>query len=174
MQDDTGIYTYTWTIPATLQINKTFDIYLSWKYTATGWSDWQYAGTTTENTFSFSEPATDVQYVQAAVFLSSNPKLTNIYGEQAERTFVSISPAYSTYYDAGGNLGTVTGSGPYFSTISGLSNVPSGINGRRIFATGSRWGSGAVTVQSTDTAADTIRVSSTALLTAGAITDIRL
>jgi hypothetical protein len=151
-EDDSEIYTYSWSSLAEYPVNQTFDVYLSWK-TGSTWSDWAYSGTTTSNNFSFKKESLTAQYVQAAVFLSSYPKLTNIYGNIPEITFVSISPAYSTYYDAAATVQAQSGTspGPYKATISNLANVPSTatISGRRVFVDDNLLGSGAVTVVST-------------------------
>ena len=177
-EDDSQIYTYKWTVPAESKINKTFDVYLSWKNNSGSWGNWQYAGTTTGDSFAFSKPVTNYQYVQAAVFLSSNPKFTNIYKTGAEITFVSISPLYSTYYDASGTVGTLTGTGPYRATITNLANLPSTANckGRRVFDTddtgGGSLGDGPVTVVSTS--GTSMVVTSPNPFTAGAVVDVRL
>lgn len=168
-----GSYTYKWKIPNT-PTRQSFDVYLSWKDSFGVWQNWSYIGTTSSDSISFNKPDDTYQAVQAAVFLSGTNKLTNIFNNQGEVTFISISKEYSTYYSATGTLGTVSGTAPYASTITGLTGVPTGnsITGRRIFATGTRFGTGAVTVASTT--ATSITVHSTAALTAGAITNIKL
>jgi hypothetical protein len=187
-EDDSQIYTYSWTSLAEYPVNQTFDVYLSWK-TGSSWSDWEYSGTTTSNSFSFSKKDLTAKYVQAAVFLSSYPKLTNIYGNIPEITFVSICTPYSTYHDASGTVGSISGTspGPYKATITGLASVPytKSISGRRVFGedgTG-KLGTGNVTVVSTNgTLVDgvdqndgtQIIVTSPNQFTAGTVTDLRL
>lgn len=175
--DDSGIYTYSWGSVADYPVAQKFDVYLSWKST-TAWSGWTFAGTTTANNFSFKKPDSTYQYVQAAVFLSSYPKLTNIYGHLAETTFVSISPALSTYASSTtGTVGSISGAGPYRATITGLTDLPatSVISGRRVFATAGtgNFGSGAVTVVSTSGGTSMI-VTSPNTFGAGTVTDVRL
>jgi len=178
LTDDSGIYTYSWNSIDDYPVTQKFDVYLSWKSTTT-WSSWIFAGTTTANNFSFKKPDSSYQFVQAAVFLSSYPKLTNIYGHLAETTVVSISPTLSTYSSSTtGTIGSITGSGPYRATITGLTNLPASsvISGRRVFATtlgtGS-FGSGAVTVVSTSGGTDMV-VTSPNTFTAGTVTNVRL
>lgn len=181
LEDDTKLYTYGWTVPSDFKGNKLFDVYLSWKYTATGWSDWEYAGTTNETSFSFLKPDSTAQYVQAAVFLSSNPKLTNIFGAEGETTFISISPTFSTYQDVGNStLSTVTtpsSGGKYFGTISSLAEaVPTGIDGRRVFSDTATFDGKKITVKSR-TATTIVVESSTAFGSSTAtttLTNIRL
>lgn len=175
--DDSGIYTYSWGSVAEYPVTQKFDVYLSWKSGST-WLDWTFAGTTTSNNFSFKKPNSTYQYVQAAVFLSSYPKLTNIYGPLAETTFVSIANRISTYYSATGSVTStgVTGAPPYRTTITGLSGLPStkDISGRKVFATdnGGSLGVGSVTADSVS--GTTLTVTSTTALTVGAVTDVRL
>lgn len=148
-QDDTQMYTYSWSLPSKALgiVNQSFDVYLSWKYTSTGWSDWKYSGTTTGNSFSFNKPASTAQYVQAVVFFSSNPKFTNIYGQGAEITFLSMSDVFSTYQDVGNStLSIVTPpgatGGKYTANITSLAEpfpistaepFPIKVIGRKIF-----------------------------------------
>lgn len=97
--DGTGLYTVKWNeVPST--VRQSFDIYLSWRTSATAtpassWTDWEYAGTSNTNSFSFKKPDITYQYVQAAIYLSSYPKLTNIYKQ--EENFVSITPTFTVY-----------------------------------------------------------------------------
>ena len=175
--DDSGIYTYSWSSLEAYPVTQKFDVYLSWKST-TAWSDWTFAGTTVANNFSFKKPDSSYQYVQAAVFLSANPKLTNIYGHLAETTFVSISPTLSTYTSSTtGTIGSKTGSGPYRATITGLTNLPASsvISGRRVFATagGGNFGSGAVTVVSTNAGTEMV-ITSPNDITVGTVTNVRI
>jgi hypothetical protein len=175
-EQDTGVYRYSWdALPEWAGVALKFDVYLSVKnLTNTTWTEFVFVGSTTNNSINFNVPRMTTQSIQAAVFLSSTPKLTSIANETAEVTLVSISPEFYTYYSATGTLGTVTGTAPYVSTITGLTGVPTGksITGRKIFASGSRFGTGSVTVASTTST--TIVVHSTSALTAGAITNIRL
>lgn len=175
-EDDSGVYTYSWSGVEDYPVAKNFDVYLSWKTSAGTWSNWSLAGTTTSTEFSFKKPVATHQYVQAAVFLSSYPKLTNIFGYLGEITFVSISPAFSTYYDASATVGTPSGTGPYRATITGLTSLPSTsvISGRRVFATADvgNFGTGAVTVVSTS--GTSMVVTSPNTLVAGAVVDVRL
>jgi hypothetical protein len=177
LTDDSGIYTYSWSSIDDYPVTQKFDVYLSWKST-TAWSDWIFSGTTTANNFSFKKPLSTYQFVQAAVFLSSYPKLTNIYGTLAETTFVSISPTLSTYSSSTtGTIGSLTGSGPYRATITGLTNLPASgvISGRRVFATSGsgNFGSGAVTVVSTSSEISMV-VTSPNIINTGTVTDVRL
>ena len=183
-EDDSQVYTYSWTSLAEYPVNQSVDVYLSWK-TGSTWSDWEYSGTTTSNNFSFAKKDLTAKYVQAAVFLSSYPKFTNIYGNVPEITFVSICTPYSTYHDASGTIGSITGTspGPYKATITGLASVPYTklISGRRVFgeANGGNLGTGNVTVVSTNATAGlndgtNMVVTSPNQFTAGAVTDLRL
>lgn len=76
----------------------------------------------------------------------------------------------------GGTIGTVTGSGPYTAPITAISSTAGMAVGQRIFATAGSpgtLGSGIVTIASV-TNATSISVSSTATMTAGAITAINI
>jgi hypothetical protein len=76
----------------------------------------------------------------------------------------------------GGTIGTVTGSGPYTAPITAISSTAGMAVGQRIFATAGSpgtLGSGIVTIASV-TNATSITVSSTATMTAGAITAINI
>lgn len=177
LSDDSGIYTYSWNSIDDYPVAQKFDVYLSWKST-TAWSNWIFAGTTTSNNFSFKKPDSSYQFVQAAVFLSSYPKLTNIYGHLAETTVVSISPTLSTYSSSTtGTIGSKTGAGPYRAIITGLTNLPASsvISGRRVFATagGGNFGSGAVTVVSTSLGTEMV-ISSPNDINTGTVTNVRL
>jgi hypothetical protein len=144
-EDNEGILNYTWD---SLErhgdyANQKFDVYLSFRSAADGWSEWSFAGTTTSNTFSFASPLQG-QYVQAAVFLSSFPKLNDIYHN--ETNFISISNQFNVYRDAGpANLGTrtakATGTKATARITSLAENFPSaGWSGRRVYADSSATG----------------------------------
>ncbi len=178
-----GSYTYKWTLPNTPTV-QSFDVYLSWKDSSGSWLDWTYAGTTSGDSITFVKPQQTYQAVQAAVFLSSTPKLTNIFNNDGEITFVSISPEYSTYYAATGLIGTVSGSGPYTASVSTLSTtIPVGkkIEGRRVYADSAvapvspigSFGSGVVTILER-TSSTSVKISSTAVITAGNIVNFRI
>lgn len=136
-EDTEGLLTYTWDSLETYPVNQKFDVYLSFRDSANGWSGWSFAGTTLANTFSFTSPYQG-QYVQAAVFLSSYPKLDNIF--QQETNFVSISSQFNVYRDAGAsNLATRVAAptgGKATAQITGLAETfpTSGYSGRRVYA----------------------------------------
>lgn len=105
-EDTEGILTYSWDPLDKYPVSPKVDVYLSYRDAANGWGGWNYAGTTSSTSFSFISPYQG-QYVQAAVFLSSFPKLDNIYHN--ETNFVSISSAFNVYRDVGAaTIGTVT------------------------------------------------------------------
>jgi hypothetical protein len=172
---DNGILVYSWD-SSELQkypVAQEFDVYLSYRTEANAWGDWVFAGTTSSYTFSFKSPGIG-QYVQAAVFLSSYPKLTNIY--RKETNFVSLSPIFNAYKDSGtSTLGTVSGSGPFVATITGLTqDFPAfGWAGRRVYVSGSNFGEGKVTVRNR-VSASSIVVESNITMTAGTLTQVRL
>jgi hypothetical protein len=177
---DNGFYSYTWaTLPTDLGILYKYDVYVSKKNLAnTSWGNWEYLGTAKDaNQFNFQVEPQTTQAIQVALFLSSSPGINDVHDLDAAVTFVSISPEYSTYYDGGGTLGTVSGTGPYTATITGLANVPatSAIKDRPIFAdagSGSL-GTGKAKVASTS-GGNSIKVTSDAAMTAGTLTNIRL
>ena len=148
-KDSEGVLEYKW---GSLQkyadfLQQKFDVYLSFRTEADAWSGWSFAGTTTENTFSFTAPPGALQYVQAAVFISSYPKLDNIYGQ--ETNFISISPPFNVYRNDDGPVTVVAGSAPatgakYTATISGLTeNFPAnGWAGRKVYADAAASGGG--------------------------------
>jgi hypothetical protein len=85
-----GLVTYEWESLSQYPVAQNFDVYVSWKTAAGPWTDWEYVSTQSTKC-TFKEPTTTYTRVQAALFLSSNPKLTDIY-KQGEVTFVSIAP----------------------------------------------------------------------------------
>ena len=139
-KDTEGVLEYTWD---SLEkhadfLQQKFDVYLSFRTETDGWQDWIFAGTTTGNTFSFVAPTGRMQYVQAALFISSYPKLDNIYGQ--ETNFVSISPYFCIYRDVG-PVTVTAGSAPatggkYTATITLLDeNFPLyGWANRKVYA----------------------------------------
>ena len=140
-KDVQGVLEYKWD---SLQkyanfLQQKFDVYVSFRTETDAWGSWTFAGTTTANTFSFTAPPGPIQYVQAAVFISSYPKLDNIYGQ--ETNFISISPIFNIYRNDAGPVTVVAGSAPatgakYTATISGLTeNFPEfGWAGRKVYA----------------------------------------
>lgn len=148
-KDSEGVLEYKW---GSLQkyddfLQQKFDVYLSFRTETDGWGGWSFAGTTTENTFSFNAPSGPLQYVQAAVFISSYPKLDNIYGQ--ETNFISISPPFNVYRNDDGPVTVVAGTAPatggkYTATISGLTeNFPAnGWNDRKVYADSTVLGGG--------------------------------
>lgn len=176
VEDETNLYSYNWNLPEDFKLNKLFDVYISFK-TEASWSDWEFYGTTSSTSITFKKPNKEMQYIQAAVFLSSNPKLTNIYGDVPAITFLSISPVFTSYYEASGTIANLTGTGPFRATLSGMADLPTEkrITGRELVGvngTGS-FGAGEVTVQSIQSATVLV-ISSSAALTAGTVTDIRI
>jgi hypothetical protein len=139
-EDTEGVLTYSWGSLENLPYppEQKFDVYLSYRDATFGWSDWSFAGTTTSNNFSFTSPSQG-QYVQAAVFLSSYPKLTNIYNQPMN--FVSISSQFNVYRDAGSSTITASATAPaaggkYSATITNLNEAfpTTGYSGRRVYA----------------------------------------
>lgn len=138
-QDTEGILTYSWDSLERYgtYAQQKFDVYLCFRDDASGWGNWNFAGTTTANSFSFTSPLQG-QYVQAAVFLSSFPKLDNIYHN--ETNFVSISSPFNVYRDSGVasvSSWTVPGTGgKYSATLSGLAEKfpANGWQGRKVYA----------------------------------------
>jgi hypothetical protein len=176
-------YTCSWKIPTELQINKTYDIYVSWKDNTAVWSDWQFLGTTTSDSLTFDRLNTSVQYVQMAIFASSFPKYDNIFS-QGETTFLAMTPVESVWQGANGTLGTVSTvavDGLYTGIITITTASPAGdfplgnkYIGRRIFAdSGLGTGNGGVVRVAARTSAISIKVTSTQPLTAGTVTNMR-
>lgn len=183
-EDDSKMYTYSWKSLSSYPIHQEFDVYLSWNYatssSTSAWGNWVYAGTTTSNTFNFRKPDSTAQAVQAAVFLSSYPKLTNIFDNEGEVTFISMSDPFSTFQDVGtSTLGTVTTppTGGWYATISSISvPVPTNSVGRRLFDDGTRFANKVVRISSVNAApnVNTITVKSDSAITSGSLTNLRL
>lgn len=188
-EDTEGLLVYSWDSLENLPYpgEQKFDVYLSYRDIdigtgTTAWGGWSFAGTTTSNNFSFTSPGNS-QYVQAAVFLSSYPKLTNIYNQITN--FVSISSQFNVYRDSGistvGASTTPAAGGKYSASITGLISFPAfGWSGRRVYAdtapTGqdrNAFGTAKVTVKSR-TSANEIVVESNATLPAGSIYNLSL
>lgn len=110
-EDTEGVLEYSWASLANLPYpgQQKYDVYLSYRDATSGWGGWKFAGTTTANVFSFTSPLPG-QYVQAAVFLSSYPKLDNIYNQPMN--FVSISSIFNVYRDEGSATITASGTAP--------------------------------------------------------------
>ncbi len=83
------LVTYEWESLSKYPVAQKFDVYVSWKTAAGAWTDWEYVATESKKSV-FKEPVTTYTRVQAALFLSSYPKLTDIYRD-GEMTFVSIA-----------------------------------------------------------------------------------
>jgi hypothetical protein len=184
-QDDSGIYTVSWKYPTSSLIAQNFDVYLSWKTTADGWKDFQYAGTTSSNNFSFKKDDSTAQSVQAAIFLSSYPKLPDAYGSTAEITFVSMTPVFETYQDVGSStLSTVTtpaagSGGKYYGTITAINETfPVGCVGRRVFESSGAFADKTITVKSRGTNGGSLTVESSSAFGSSSatttLTDLRL
>jgi hypothetical protein len=174
-EEDSGMLEYSWDFSELQKypVAQNFDIYISYRTEADAWGDWVFTGTTSSYSFSFKSPGVG-QYVQAAVFLSAYPKLTNIFKE--ETNFISISPIFNAYRDSGtSTLGTVSGSGPFVATITGLTeDFPAfGWAGRRVYVSGTNFGEGKVTVRNR-ISASSIVVESNITMTAGNLTRVRL
>lgn len=83
------LVTYEWESLSQYPVAQKFDVYVSWKTAAGPWTDWEYTATDSKKAV-FKEPVSAYTRVQAALFLSSYPKLTEIYRD-GEMTFVSIA-----------------------------------------------------------------------------------
>lgn len=179
------VFTYSWTPNSTSATTKNFDIYLSWKDATTNWGDWEYAGTTSANSFSFQRPTgnTSYQFVQAAVTVSAFPKLINIGDNTGINILLSLSPILYIFYSASGTVASVAGpdaSGFYTATVSSLStgfqalSTSNNNNGIAITATpnGGSFGFGQVTVTGRPTATS-ITVRSNSAFTPGGVVDIK-
>lgn len=83
------LVTYEWESLSQYPVAQKFDVYVSWKTAAGPWTDWEYVATESKKAV-FKEPVSAYTRVQAALFLSSYPKLTEIYRD-GEMTFVSIA-----------------------------------------------------------------------------------
>lgn len=136
-EETEGILNYSWGSLEGYPVLQKFDVYLSYRDAANGWSSWSFAGTTTANNFSFASPYQG-QYVQAAVFLSSFPKLDNIYHN--EINFISISSQFNVYRDTGpANLGTRAAAPTGGKATARITNLAesfptTGYSGRRVYA----------------------------------------
>jgi hypothetical protein len=177
-EQDESVYVCSWTVPEYMTINKTYDIYMSWK-DSSNWRDWTFYGTTTANNFTFERIDADVQFVQIAIFVSSFPKYT-YFTNKAEETFLAMTPAESVWQGANGTMGAVTtvgAQGLYTAQITGLTvDFPAGSKyvGRRIFGTsnGGSLGNGVIRIASRQNAT-TINITSTATMTAGTLNNLR-
>lgn len=176
-EQDESLYVCSWSIPEYVKINQKFDVYISWK-DSNGWRDFAYSGTTTANNFTFERVDSDVQYVQVAIFASSYPKYT-YFKNNAEQTFLAMTPAESVWQGASGTLGTITNNNPYSTgTITGIPSAqafPAGSKyvGRRIFADSGLPSNAVIKAASRGTSGLSITITSTGTLTAGAVTGLR-
>lgn len=143
-KDTQGVLEYKWDSLEKYAdlLQQKFDVYLSFKNEIDAWQGWTFAGTTTANVFSFTAPTGRLQQVQAAVFISSYPKLDNIHSQ--ETNFISISPVFNVYRNEDGPVTVVAGTTPatggmFTATVSGLvENFPAdGWAGRKVYANSS-------------------------------------
>jgi hypothetical protein len=186
----TNTFIYSWTPNETFATTKNFDIYLSWKDATTNWTDWQFAGTTSANSFSFQRPNlnSSYQFVQAAVTVSAFPKLTNIGDNSGISILLSLSKILYIFYSLTGTVSSAAGpdsSGFYTATVGSLSTpyqTPNSVNnfiGFNITATPAAsapvgsFGSGVVTVTGRPSSTS-ITVRSNSPFTNGNVIDIKV
>lgn len=180
-----NVFTYSWTPKNTYATTKNYDVYLSWKDAVTNWTDWEFAGTTSANSFSFQRPSgnTSYQFVQAAVTVSAFPKLTNIGDNSGINILLSLSPILYIFYSVSGTVASAAGpdaSGFYTATVNTLSTgfqaLSSANNNNGIAITaevnGGSFGSGQVTVTARPSATS-ITVRSNSAFTNGTVSNIK-